>query len=196
MKIGILGFQGCIEPHEAIFAKLGISTIRIRAVEELDSIAGLILPGGESTTMLRLLAQYELQAPIQDFSKKRPIWGICAGAILIAREVVHPEQGSLNLIDIRAHRNYYGSQLDSFCKPVNVSFLDEPLDTHFIRAPLLEEMPTATGREKIKVLGIVDEQPIFFQQGHVWACSCHFELGEDFGVHQKFIEMSKFVSKA
>ena len=182
--VGILGFQGCIEPHEAMLTKLGVSFLRVRTEAELNKVDRLILPGGESTTMLKLLKETGLFSAIKEFGNTCPVWGICAGAILIAKEVFDPQQESLGLIDVRARRNFYGSQRESFTKKIRVSGIDNEIEVHFIRAPLLEG-----GSKQVQVLAKLEEQPIFFAQGKIWACSFHVELGKNTEIHEQFLEL-------
>jgi 5'-phosphate synthase pdxT subunit len=189
--VGILGYQGCIEPHEAMYASLGVPCIRVRTPEELAAVDRLILPGGESTTMLKFLSLHSMIDPIRSFAKTHPVWGICAGAILIASEVTNPSQSCLSLIDIAAHRNFYGSQLDSFTTPLAIDFLPHPVEAHFIRAPLLSLRTTGVARTgEVQVHAYHDTQPVFFTQGHIWACSFHVELGSDTALHQHFAELA------
>ncbi len=189
-RVGILGYQGCIEPHEAIFSRLGVSCARVRTQEDLTSIDRLIVPGGESTTMLKFLKLHSMVAPLREFAKSHPIWGICAGAILVASEVTNPQQDSLKLIDIVAHRNFYGSQLDSFTTKLKVDLARDPVEAHFIRAPQLSKASTTSSHEhQLKVHAHYDGQPVFFSQGRIWACSFHVELGNDVSLHQSFLEL-------
>lgn len=189
--IGILGYQGCIEPHEAILASLGVPSLRVRTPEELALVNALIIPGGESTTMLRFLKLHAMAPLIREFAKTKPLWGICAGAIIAASEVCNPSQDSLKLIDIVAHRNFYGSQLDSFSTQIEIDFLARPIEAQFIRAPLLSAMQPRVNSEPLRVHASLSGQPIFFSQGHVWACSFHVELGNDPALHRHFIELSR-----
>lgn len=188
-RVGILGFQGCIEPHEKMLHTLGAETVRVRTKEELQSVDRLILPGGESTTMLRFLKIYDLLPAIQEFARTKPVWGICAGAILAAKTVHNPAQQSLDLINISAHRNFYGSQLDSFTVPLSVTGLEKPIEAQFIRAPLLNALPPSQHSESAVVLANLDQQPVFFAQGKTWACSFHVELGEDTSLHELFLSL-------
>jgi 5'-phosphate synthase pdxT subunit len=189
-RVGILGYQGCIEPHEAIFKRLGVACARVRTQEELATIDRLIVPGGESTTMLKFLKLHSMLAPLRDFAARNPVWGICAGAILVASEVNNPQQDSLKLIDIAAHRNYYGSQLDSFTTALKVDLVRDPVEAHFIREPLLSKIRTNETRDyPLLVHAYREDQPVFFSQGRIWACSFHVELGKDLSLHQWFLEV-------
>ena len=187
--VGILGYQGCIEPHETMLHQLGARTLRVRTPEELTRVDRIILPGGESSTMLRFLKIHGLIPHLKDFAKTKPVWGICAGAILAAQEVINPAQESLKLINILAHRNFYGSQLDSFTTPISITGLDKPILAQFIRAPKLSALPATPSAPAPTVLASVEEQPVFFAQGHIWACAFHVELGEDPSLHQLFLTL-------
>ena len=188
-RVGILGFQGCIEPHEKMLRVLGARSVRVRTKEDLNSVERLILPGGESTTMLRFLKLYDLIPAIQEFARTKPVWGICAGAILVAKTVSNPTQQSLNLINIAAHRNFYGSQLDSFTVPLSIAGLTNPIEAQFIRAPLLTPLPPSEGIESAQVLATLEDQSVFFAHGKTWACSFHVELGNDSSLHELFLKL-------
>ena len=183
-RVGILGYQGCIEPHERLFQTLGAETCRVRTWEELATVDRLVLPGGESSAMLRFITMHGLAQPLQEFAKIKPVWGICAGAILLAHDVHHPQQDSLKLINISAHRNFYGSQLNSFSSSLTIKGLADPITAKFIRAPLLSP---AQGLTAPNVLACLDNQPVVFAQDTIWACSFHVELGDDTALHELFL---------
>lgn len=188
--VGILGYQGCIEPHEVLLRQINIPSIRVTKPEHLAQVDRLIIPGGESTTMLKFLQLHSMVSPILEFARKHPVWGICAGAILVASEVASPTQESLKLIEIAAHRNFYGSQLDSFTTTLAVDILDKPIQAHFIRAPLLSKLSkTSSSNPPVLIHSYHKDQPVFFSQGRIWACSFHVELGRDPLLHQKFVEL-------
>jgi 5'-phosphate synthase pdxT subunit len=188
-RVGILGYQGCIEPHEKHLLKLGAKVTRVRLAKDLDQVDRLIIPGGESTTMLKFIKLYEMTGAIKEFAKHKPVWGICAGSILIADQVVNPAQESLKLINITAHRNYYGSQLDSFTTRLDIDLLNRPIEAHFIRAPLLTHSSNPISQDKpLKVHATLNDQPVFFSQGYIWACSFHIELGDDSSLHAAFLK--------
>ena len=187
--VGILGYQGCIEPHEVLLEQLGVSSVRVRSAEELTQIDRLILPGGESTTMLKFLKMHGMIGPIKEFAKTRPVWGICAGAILAAAQVTNPSQESLHLIDITAHRNFYGPQTDSFTTSITIEGLSQPVEAHFIRAPLLSPLPHSAAKSPLRIRAYLEDQPVFFSQGTVWACSFHVELGPDITLHEEFLSL-------
>jgi 5'-phosphate synthase pdxT subunit len=182
--VGILALQGCVDPHERHFAALGVSTKKIKTVTDLKSVDRLVLPGGESTTMLKLLHSTGLFSAIIAFAQEKPIWGICAGAILIAKEVMHPQQESLGLMDVSAERNYYGSQQASFEATVEITPLRKSMVVQFIRAPLL----SALGSSALAI-AFHKETPILFQQQRMLASSFHVELGDDSALHQYFLDL-------
>lgn len=184
--VGILGYQGCIEPHEEIFARLGAPTLRVRTPEDLNQVDRLVLPGGESTTMLRFIKRYGMKEPLQRFALSHPVWGICAGAILAAREVHNPDQDSLGIMDIAAHRNFYGSQLDSFTTQLTIPGFPSPIESQFIRAPLLSPLAPTQGRPEPVVESSIPGQSVFISQGRLWACSFHVELGASSALHERF----------
>lgn len=186
--VGILGYQGCIEPHERIFQQLGVRCIRVKTPADLAAIDRIILPGGESTTMLRFMKLYDMVEPLRQFAKHHRVWGICAGAILAAKEVSHPSQESLGLIDIAAHRNFYGSQIDSFSTQLEVDLFPDPVEAHFIRAPLLTPLAISSRTSStVRVHATHNGQPVFLSQGNTWACSFHVELGTDLSLHRRFL---------
>lgn len=182
-KAGVLALQGCIDPHVRMFERLDVDVVRVRIPSDLDSLHGIILPGGESTTMLRLLHRQELFEPLREFGKKKGVWGICAGAILIADRVVHPSQESLRLMPIEAHRNFYGCQLDSFSTELDFPSLKFSSRVDFIRAPLLKPL----GPE-VEVLASHGEQSVLLRSGNIMAASFHIELGDDTRLHRFFVE--------
>ena len=182
--IGVLGLQGCIEPHLQIFAELGVKAGPVRDLKELESSERLLLPGGESSTMLKLLHRRQIFHPLSDFVRERPCWGVCAGSILLAKEVTHPRQDSLNAIGIRAHRNYYGSQRESFETQLEVACSRQPVHAQFIRAPHFEIIDSS-----IEVLACFNEQPVLVQKDNVLASAFHVELGENRDLHRHFLEM-------
>ncbi len=187
--VGILGYQGCIEPHEELLSRLDVPHVRVLSPADLSRVNRLILPGGESTTMLNFIKAHGMMSPLRDFAKSHPMWGICAGAILLANEVANPDQDSLKLIDIAAHRNFYGPQAESFTTSLEVDFLREPIQVHFIRAPLLCPSSAKTGTKPIVVHAKFRGEPVFFSQGHIWACSFHAELGHDTTLHEAFLKL-------
>lgn len=184
MAVGVLALQGCIDPHVKMLERLGAEVIKVRLPEDLQKIDRLIMPGGESTTMLTLLDRAALFEPLKAFGKTHPVWGICAGAILAAEKVEHPDQRSLGIIPICATRNYYGSQLDSFKARVTVHGLATPLEVDFIRAPLLRPLDST-----VLIEATLNGQAIMLRKGLVLTSSFHSELGSDTRLHELFLKL-------
>lgn len=189
MSIGVLALQGDFREHRAVLERIGAPVVEVRQPKHLASVERLIIPGGESTTIGRLLVLYELLAPIRERAQQgMPIWGTCAGAILLAKRVADgkPGQPSLALMDITARRNAFGRQLDSFETNLHIAALGEqPLHTVFIRAPALEAPGANT-----KILAALDDGRIVAaQQGQLLATSFHPELTDDDRFHRYFLEL-------
>ena len=185
MNVGILALQGAVTPHAQMLETLGATVVRVTASEHLSQIERLILPGGESTTMLRLIDKTNLWEPLIAFGKTKSVWGTCAGAILVAKEVVHPSQRSFNLIEISAERNAYGSQIDSFNADIEIKGIKNPLVASFIRAPRLKPLS-----EKVEVLSVYNDDAILMRQNNILVSSFHSELGEDVSLHEFFLNMN------
>jgi 5'-phosphate synthase pdxT subunit len=187
MKIGILGMQGDIEEHLAAFQKLGVDTIRVKSEKSLESVDGLIIPGGESTTMLRLLKLNDLFDLLKlKISKGFPVYGTCAGMILLADQVSNPEQDSLKVLDINVSRNGYGRQIDSFQAEVTMPVIgSRPFKAIFIRAPLI------TKAGDVEVLATYKDHPVFVKKDNIIASTFHPELSNDTRIHEFFLGMVK-----
>lgn len=187
MKIGILAVQGDFAAHAAMLRQLSAETVEVRTVEDLKGCDGIILPGGESTTQLQFLQEEGLAEAIRKFAADRgPVFGTCAGAILLATQVKNPEQKSLGLLDMTILRNGYGRQLasDVFFEPSSLK--KEPLEMVFIRGPVIERV--AKG---IDVLAKHEGKPVLIQKGNLLASTFHPELTGDTSVHEHFLEMAK-----
>jgi pyridoxal 5'-phosphate synthase pdxT subunit len=185
MKIGILSIQGDFAAHAAILHTLGAQSLEVRTLADLRHSDALILPGGESTTQLQFLQEEGLFDAIRQFAAKgRPIFGTCAGAILLATHVKNPTQPSLALLDITILRNGYGRQLasDVFFGPTTLK--KDPLEMVFIRGPIIESV--APG---ITVLANLNDSPTLVQKNNVLAATFHPELTSDTTVHQHFLRM-------
>lgn len=181
MKIGVLALQGDFEAHGKALARAGAEAVRVRAAKELDGLAALVLPGGESTTMAKGMARLGLYEPLRAFVEAgHPVLGTCAGAILLARSVENRPVPSLGLLDVTAVRNAYGTQVDSFLAPADPGAAPglEGLRCVFIRAPRLRDL----GPE-VEVLVRVDGEPVLIRQGDRFAATFHPELGDDLRVH-------------
>ena len=183
--IGVLGIQGDIEKHLSALERLGAGGRRVLAAPDLSGLAGLILPGGESTTMAKGLVRHDLVEPIQEFAEAGgALLGTCAGAILLARKSRNHPVPTLGLIDMEAERNAYGSQLDSFIASTDAAPDDHwaGLKAVFIRAPRLSRVGSG-----VEVLARVDGEPVLVREGRRWACTFHPELTDDLRVHRKFL---------
>ena len=191
-KIGILAIQGDFAAHAAMLHSLGAETIEVRTVADLKNCDALILPGGESTTQLQFLQEEGLFEAIQKFAASQaPVFGTCAGAILMATQVKNPPQASLGLLDMIVLRNGYGRQLasDVFFGPSKLKA--EPLEMVFIRAPIIEGAGPG-----VQVLAAYAGKPVLVQKNNVLASTFHPELTDDPTVHQYFLELIKTNSAA
>jgi pyridoxal 5'-phosphate synthase pdxT subunit len=180
--IGVLALQGDFEAHRKAIERAGAQAVEVRTEAQLGQCDGLILPGGESTTMLKLLEEEKLVDPLRAFGAKKPVYGTCAGAILLAREVTHPAQASLNLIDIAVERNGYGRQIDSRIAKVALNDGGE-LEAVFIRAPIIRSV-----NGDARVLASYQGNPVWVEQGRHMVTTFHPELTDDSRVHRRFVE--------
>ena len=189
MRIGVLALQGAFIEHIDILQRLGVEAVPVRLPAELDGLDGLIIPGGESTTMLKLMEREGLEDAIRGFhARGGAVFGTCAGLILLAREVTEPDQRSLGLLDLRAERNAFGRQIDSFEADLDVSGVaGGPMRAVFIRAPVVER-----AGENVDVVATFDGAPVVCRQGSVLVSSFHPELTGDDRLHQLFL--SEFVT--
>lgn len=185
MKIGILAIQGDFEAHRKRLEELGAETVLVKVPADLETLDGLVLPGGESTTHMKLLVEEGLLAPLVERARGGlAIFGTCAGAILLAREVKNPAQSSLGLLDITVVRNAYGRQLESSILRGPSALSDRPLEMVFIRAPVIER-----AGEGVEVLARRDGDPVLVRQGRILAATFHPELSSDPAVHAYFLKM-------
>jgi 5'-phosphate synthase pdxT subunit len=172
--------QGDFEAHRKALELTGAAAVEVRTAADLDELDGLIIPGGESTTMLKLLAEEQLFEPLHAFGQRQPIFGTCAGAILLASEVLHPVQPSLGLMDMTVERNGYGRQIDS--RIAQIELEGGAAEAVFIRAPIIRRVgPTA------KILASYAGMPVLLEQGRHLAATFHPELSRGSHVHQRFI---------
>ncbi|MGH9510890.1 MAG: pyridoxal 5'-phosphate synthase glutaminase subunit PdxT [Terriglobales bacterium] len=183
--VGVLALQGDFDAHRKRLEELGAQVVLVRKPEQLDEIDGLIIPGGESGTFLKLLGEAGFKK-LKDFVRMRPTFGTCAGAILLAKEVENPQQMGMGALDIGIRRNAYGRQIDSSIREGNllVNGGGSPLEMVFIRAPKIERV----GPE-VTVIATEGNDPVAVRQGNVMASTFHPELSEDTRVHQVFLEM-------
>jgi 5'-phosphate synthase pdxT subunit len=182
--IGVLALQGDYASHARALEDAGAKPKMVRTKEELAEIDGLIIPGGESTTFLKLLEREALFAPLLTFVQRRPTFGTCAGCILLAKKVSNPEQQSLGVLDATVERNAYGRQIDSDILTADTSLPGGPLEMVFIRAPRIAEI----GRD-VDVLAERDGAPILIRQDNLLAATFHPELSQDGRVHRYFLQM-------
>jgi 5'-phosphate synthase pdxT subunit len=183
----VLAIQGDFEAHAAALARLGADAVEVRRPDQLAGLDGLVIPGGESTTLLKLMAEWHFVPALEKFrAAGRPLFGTCAGLILLAREVANPPQFSLGFIDVDVERNAYGRQRESFeaCGTARLNGTTTPIDMVFIRAPRISRVG-----QDVDVLARHDQTPVMARQGHVLVASFHPEVTGDDAVHRYFCEM-------
>jgi pyridoxal 5'-phosphate synthase pdxT subunit len=187
MTIGVLAIQGDFAAHARALRQIGVEATEVRSEADLANTEGLIIPGGESTTILKFIQEESLAESILGFGRQgRPIFGTCAGAILLAREVYNPAQASLGLIDIEVERNGYGRQVDSFVADVETPLEGGPLEAVFIRAPKFKRVGP-----NVEVLASLNGEPVLVRERNVLAAAFHPELVGDERVHRLFAGMVK-----
>ena len=188
-KVGVLAIQGDFAEHCKIFGDLGVEVSEVRLPHQLDEVGGLVIPGGESTTITKLMNIYELVEPVKRFVESgRPLWGTCAGMIVCSRRVVEDVLEPMDLIDLDVRRNAFGSQIDSFEADLPVPALgDVPFHAVFIRAPWIERM----GPDVDLITQLANGTPVAARQGNVLVTSFHPELTEDSRFHNMFLEMGR-----
>lgn len=181
MKIGVLALQGDFDAHRRRLEELGAEVVLVKKPEQLDEIDGLVIPGGESSTFLKLLGEKGFEK-LREFVRLRPTFGTCAGAILLASEVENPKQKGLGVLDVRIRRNAYGRQLDSSIR--EGQFEGRPMEMVFIRAPKIERIGPG-----VEVMAREGNDPVAVRQGKVMAATFHPELSSDPRVHRAFLEL-------
>lgn len=179
--VGILALQGDFEAHRKAVERAGGRAVEVRTAAEFAQCDGLIIPGGESTTMLKLLDQEALSEPIRRFAELKPVYGSCAGAILLAREVTNPPQPALGLLDITVERNAYGRQIDSRITRLAVNGGGD-LEAVFIRAPIIRKVGSG-----VTVLASYNGDPVWVEAGRHMVTTFHPELSVDTRVHGRFL---------
>jgi 5'-phosphate synthase pdxT subunit len=192
MKVGVLSLQGDFTAHGRMLARLGAEVVYVREAAQLADVLGVILPGGESTTMLKLLDEEKLFDPLIDFAARRPLFGTCAGTILMASEVSHPQQRSMNLLDIAVERNAYGRQLDSSIRRIEPSEelarRTQPggFEGVFIRAPIIRRVGA-----NVRILAREGDHPVLIEQDKHMAATFHPELTNDERIHRLFLDKAR-----
>jgi pyridoxal 5'-phosphate synthase pdxT subunit len=186
-RIGVLALQGDFGAHLRAIREVGGDAVEIRKIEQLEDVDGLILPGGESTTLIRLISEYGFDRALPAFHESGGfVYGTCAGLILLAREVVGPPLRSLGLLDVTVRRNAYGRQIDSFVDTGLLSWNGDeakPVEMVFIRAPRIER----TG-EGVETVGRFRGEPTLVRQGRIWGGTFHPELSTPLAIHRRFLE--------
>ncbi|REK69614.1 pyridoxal 5'-phosphate synthase glutaminase subunit PdxT [Paenibacillus paeoniae] len=192
MKIGVLALQGAVAEHIRSLEAAGAEAVAIKRVEQLDELHGLVIPGGESTTIGKLMRKYEFMDAIRQFSAQgKPLFGTCAGLIVLADRIDGNEEAHLKLMDMTVARNAFGRQRESFETDLDVKGIDEPIRAVFIRAPLIKEVGA-----DVEVLSTYNDEIVTARQGTLLAASYHPELTDDFRLHAYFLEMVKEAAAA
>jgi 5'-phosphate synthase pdxT subunit len=187
-RVGVLALQGDFEAHQRALTRAGADAVQVRTAEQLDDLDGLVIPGGESTTMLKLLNYMDLKEPLRRFAQEKPVFGTCAGAILLATDVQNPAQESFGVVDMTVERNAYGRQIDSRVATIEpgAEFQQRAgagdVEAVFIRAPIIRR--TGPG---VKVLAEYHGDPVLVEQGNHLIATFHPELTDDARVHRLFL---------
>ena len=181
MKIGVLALQGDFDAHRRRLEELGAEVVLVKKPEQLNELDGLIIPGGESGTFLKLLGDDGF-AKLKDFVHVKPTFGTCAGCILLATEVENPKQAGLGALDITVRRNAYGRQIDSSIREGR--FLNAPIEMVFIRAPKIERVGPG-----VQVIATEGKDPVLVRKGKTLAATFHPELSDDRRIHQYFLDL-------
>jgi len=188
VKIGVLSLQGDVREHLNILNKIGVEGVRVRTRDELEEVSGLIIPGGESTTIGKLLKRFNLLDIIREkIEKGLPVFGTCAGFILLAKEI-EPETGQprIGVLNVKIRRNAFGRQIDSHEVDLEIKGFDKPFHAVFIRAPIVEKVG-----ENVEILSRTDRGVVFVRQKNILGASFHPELTEDTRIHEMFIKTIK-----
>ncbi len=183
-RIGVLAMQGDFAAHAGALREAGGDPILVRKPEQLAELDGLILPGGESTTFLKFLERDGFADGLERFVQEKPAFGTCAGCILLAKQVTHPEQQSLGVLDIAVERNAYGRQIDSAILVEQTKLAGGPLEMVYIRAPRITRLG-----DNVEVLAERDGSPVLVRQGKLMAATFHPELSADRRVHRYFVDL-------
>lgn len=187
MRIGVLALQGAVAEHMRSLELAGAETVAIKRVEQLDELDGIVIPGGESTTIGKLMRKYGFIDALRQFhAEGKPIFGTCAGLIVLADRIEGQEDAHLQLMDMTVARNAFGRQKESFETELQVLGIDEPITAVFIRAPLITQVG-----EGVDVLSLYNGEIVTAREGNLLACSFHPELTDDYQLHAYFAQMVK-----
>ncbi|WP_159885287.1 pyridoxal 5'-phosphate synthase glutaminase subunit PdxT [Paenibacillus puerhi] len=185
MKIGVLALQGAVAEHIALLQKAGAEGVAIKRTDQLSEIDGIIIPGGESTTIGKLMRTYDFIEALREFSRQgKAIFGTCAGMIVLAKEIKGQDEPHLALMDIQVARNAFGRQRESFETDLDIKGIDKDVRAVFIRAPLIEQVG-----DDVEVLATYRDNIVAARQGHLLAASFHPELTDDERMHAYFLDM-------
>jgi len=188
LKIGVLAVQGDFAEHIAILRRLNVECREVRLPEQLEGIDGLIIPGGESTTLSRLMSIYHLREPVQAMAAQgKAVWGTCAGMIMLAHEITEADPVPLQVMDIGVQRNAFGRQIDSFEQDLDITGLEpDPFHAIFIRAPVVIRV----GQQVKTLAALSNGQAVAVRQGNLMATAFHPELTNDARLHQYFLDLA------
>lgn len=188
LRIGVLALQGAFIEHQKALGQLGAQTFQVRLPEQLAGLDGLVIPGGESTTIGKLATDYGLIDPLREFAREKPTWGTCAGLIFLAKDIGINSQPILGLMDVHVNRNAFGRQRDSFETDLQIQGIEDderPFHAVFIRAPIVNRVENT-----VDVLAQIEDGPVVaVRQGHLLGTSFHPELTDDLRVHAYFYDM-------
>lgn len=187
MKIGVLALQGAVAEHIRSLEAAGAEAVAVKRIEQLDELDGIVIPGGESTTIGKLMRKYGFIDALLDFSSQgKPLFGTCAGLIVLADRIEGQEDAHLRLMNMSVARNAFGRQRESFETDLDIKGIDQPVRAVFIRAPLIKEVGQA-----VEVLSVYNGEIVTARQGHLLASSFHPELTDDYRLHAYFVDMVK-----
>lgn len=187
MKIGVLALQGAVAEHIRSLEAAGAEAVAVKRIEELEELDGIVIPGGESTTIGKLIRKYGFLEALQEFSKQgKPLFGTCAGLIVLANKIDGQDDAHLQLMDMVVARNAFGRQRESFETDLPIKGIEEAIRAVFIRAPLIKEVGS-----NVEVLSVYNDEIVAARQGHLLACSFHPELTDDYRLHAYFVDMVK-----
>ncbi|HEY7822065.1 MAG TPA: pyridoxal 5'-phosphate synthase glutaminase subunit PdxT [Acidimicrobiia bacterium] len=184
-RVGVLALQGDVREHMRLLETLGADATSVKTPEQLDSVEGLVIPGGESTTIRKMAGRFGLLEPLRSAAENGlPIYGTCAGMILLGGAVTEGDQPLLGILDVVVKRNAFGRQNESFEADLDIAGLDTPLHAVFIRAPWIEKVGS-----EVEILSEVDDHPVMVRQGSILATSFHPELTGDGRIHQMLLDL-------